>query len=112
MGYDFFDCVLPTRMARRGVAYTWEGVLNLKLKKFAGEAWPLSPSCKCPICKRHSRAFLRHLIAADEVTAAVLMTQHNLYFYRELVRNLRESVLAGKLQPFLKKRLSGLRRKL
>jgi queuine tRNA-ribosyltransferase len=112
MGYDFFDCVLPTRMARRGVAYTWEGVLNLKLKKFAGEALPLSPSCKCPICQRHSRAFLRHLIAADEVTAAVLMTQHNLFFYRELVLKLRGSVLAGKLQPFLKKRLGGLSRKL
>jgi queuine tRNA-ribosyltransferase len=112
MGYDFFDCVLPTRMARRGVAYTWEGILNLRLKKFAGDALPLSPSCKCAICRRHNRAFLRHLIAADEVTAAVLMTQHNLYFYRELVRKLREKITSGRLQPFLKRSLEGLKRKL
>lgn len=112
MGYDLFDCVLPTRMARRGVAYTWEGVMNLKLKKYALDAKPLSPTCRCRICRTHSRAFLRHLIAADEVSAAIMLTHHNLHFYRELMAGARRSVLRGSFERFRTRRCSSLARKL
>ena len=112
MGYDFFDCVLPTRMARRGIAYTWDGILNLRLKKFETDTSPISAKCGCEICKRHSRAFLRHLITADEITAGVLLTKHNLFFYHALIGGLRTAVVDGKLRPFLKAKLEGLKRKL
>lgn len=112
MGYDLFDCVLPTRMARRGVAYTWEGIANLKLRKFAMDTASLSENCGCAICRRHSRAFLRHLFASDGITAGMLLTHHNLYFYHELMGALRAAVIAGQLQTLLKEKLAGLSRKL
>ena len=112
MGYDFFDCVLPTRMARRGIAYTWEGILNLRLKKFEMDTSPISSKCGCEICKRHSRAFLRHLVTADEITAGVLITHHNLYFYHALMGGLRSAIARGKLGSFLKANLESLKRKL
>jgi queuine tRNA-ribosyltransferase len=112
IGYDLFDCVLPTRMARRGVAYTWEGVMNLKLRKYALDIAPVSPTCKCQTCRTHSRAFLRHLIAADEVSAAILLTYHNLHFYRELMGKARRAVLQGSFQRFRGRRCCELDRKL
>ncbi len=112
MGYDFFDCVLPTRMARRGVAYTWEGILNLKLKKFELDTSPVSAKCGCEMCSRHSRAFLRHLVMADEITAGVMLTHHNLHFYHSLVGELRAAIMGGKLHVFLKMKLDSLKRRL
>src|SRR4030042_5737380 len=95
LGYDMFDCVLPTRMARRGAAYTWEGVLNLKLKKFRLDTAPVYSGCRCPVCQRYSRAFLRHLMVSDELSGASLLTQHNLHFYQELKRRLRQAIVEG-----------------
>ena len=112
MGYDMFDCVLPTRMARRGVAYTWEGVLNLKLKKFSLDTSPPSPSCRCPVCKRYSRAFLRHLMVSDELSGAILLTYHNLHFYHDLMRRLRRAIIQGKLAELVARYGESLRRKL
>ena len=112
MGYDMFDCVLPTRMARRGTAYTWEGVLNLKLKKFRLDTSPPSASCRCAVCKRYSRAFLRHLMASDELSGAILLTYHNLHFYHDLMRRLRRAITEGKLAELIARCLKTLRNKL
>jgi queuine tRNA-ribosyltransferase len=112
MGYDLFDCVLPTRMARRGTVYTWEGVLNLKLKKFRLDTAPPSPSCRCAVCQRYSRAFLRHLMVSDELSGAILLTYHNLYFYHDLMRRLRRAIAGGKLAQFTSRHHQALRRKL
>lgn len=112
MGYDLFDCVLPTRMARRGMAYTWEGVMNLRLKKYALDTAPISPACRCPACRTHNRAFLRHLIAADELFSAILLTYHNLHFYRGLMAEARKAVLRGSLERFREHRCPTLDRKL
>jgi len=103
MGYDMFDCVLPTRMARRGTVYTWEGLLNVKLKKFRLDTQPLSLACRCPVCRRHSRAFLRHLMVSDELSGALLLTEHSLYFYYDLMRRLRAAVLSGRLAEFVER---------
>ena len=112
MGYDMFDCVLPTRMARRGTAYTWEGVLNLKLKKFRLDTSRPSASCRCAVCKRYSRAFLRHLMASDELSGAILLTYHNLHFYHDLMRRLRRAIAEGKLAELIARYLKTLRNKL
>ena len=94
MGVDMMDCVLPTRAARHGLLFTSEGRLNIKNRRFAEDQGPLDPECSCPVCQRYSRAYLRHLMAAQEPLAAVLNTLHNLAFYLMTMRRVREE-LAG-----------------
>ena len=92
MGVDMMDCVLPTRAARHGLLFTSEGRLNIKNKKFAEDEGPADPVCSCLVCRRYSRAYLRHLMAAQEPLSAVLNTLHNLAFYLETMRKVREGI--------------------
>lgn len=92
MGVDMMDCVLPTRAARHGLLFTSEGRLNIKNKRFAEDEGPADPACGCLVCRRYSRAYLRHLMAAQEPLSAVLNTLHNLAFYLETMRKVRERI--------------------
>jgi len=92
MGVDMMDCVLPTRAARHGLLFTSAGRLNIKNKKFAEDEGPPDPECGCLVCRRYSRAYLRHLMAAQEPLSAVLNTLHNLVFYLETMRKVREGI--------------------
>jgi len=98
MGVDMMDCVLPTRAARHGLLFTSEGRLNIKNRQYAEDQGPADPACACLVCRRYSRAYLRHLMAAQEPLAAVLNTVHNLAFYLETMRKVREEV-AGSQWP-------------
>jgi queuine tRNA-ribosyltransferase len=92
MGVDMMDCVLPTRAARHGLLFTSEGRVNIKNKKYAEDQGPLDPECGCMVCGRYSRAYLRHLMTAQEPLAAVLNTLHNLAFYLDTMRRVRGSI--------------------
>ena len=94
MGVDMMDCVLPTRAARHGLIFTSEGRLNIKNRRFAEEQGPLDPECSCMVCQRYSRAYLRHLMVAQEPLAAVLNTLHNLAFYLDTMQRLRDELEA------------------
>ena len=85
-GVDMFDCVLPTRMARTGSVLTWDGRLVVKNREYARDDRPIDAACPCPVCRRHSRAYMRHLFQARELLGPMLATQHNLWFYQELMR--------------------------
>jgi queuine tRNA-ribosyltransferase len=91
-GFDMFDCVLPTRAARHGLLYTSEGTLAIRHARYREDEAPPDPSCACPTCQRHSRAYLRHLTMAGEPTAATLMTVHNLTAILDLMRRIREAL--------------------
>jgi queuine tRNA-ribosyltransferase len=91
-GIDMFDCVLPTRSGRNGQAFTWDGALNLRNARHADDEAPLDPSCACPTCRSYSRAYLHHVVKAGEIIAAMLLTWHNLAFFQDLMRALREAV--------------------
>ena len=99
-GVDFFDCVMPTRNGRHGHLNTWSGVINLKNKKYERDDGPIDPECDCPVCRRYSRAYLRHLLKAEEVLAMRFAAVHNLYFYNELMRRIRESLERGEFAAF------------
>jgi queuine tRNA-ribosyltransferase len=99
-GIDLFDCVLPTRNARNGQLFTRQGPINIKNARFADDDGPPEPGCRCPTCQRHSRAYLRHLFVAGEITAAVLNTLHNLYFYLDTMERIRKSIVLGTFQSF------------
>jgi queuine tRNA-ribosyltransferase len=91
-GADMFDCVLPTRNARNGLAFTAEGIVKIKHACHASDAAPLSASCQCTTCRGYSRAYLRHLYMSNEILSARLMTYHNLHYYHSLVRAVREAI--------------------
>ncbi|MBQ6797681.1 MAG: tRNA guanosine(34) transglycosylase Tgt [Oscillospiraceae bacterium] len=91
-GVDFFDCVMPARNARHGRLFTWEGAINIRNAKYELDTLPIDPACSCPTCRRYSRAYLRHLFKADEMLAMRLAVMHNLYFYNELTRRIREAL--------------------
>jgi queuine tRNA-ribosyltransferase len=97
MGVDMMDCVLPTRAARHGLLFTSEGRLNIKNRRFAEDQGPADPECHCMVCQRYSRAYLRHLMASQEPLAAVLNTLHNLAYYMDTMRKLRERLEATSL---------------
>jgi len=99
-GIDMFDCVLPTRSGRNGQAFTRDGAINIANARFAEDQSPLDPSCACPVCAGWSRAYLHHLVRAGEMLGAMLMTEHNLYFYQALMSDLRDAISAGGLAPF------------
>jgi len=92
LGIDMMDCVLPTRAARHGLLFTSEGKVSIKQARYASDQGPLDPNCDCRICRRYSRAYLRHLYAANEVLAQVLNTIHNLSFYLDTMRRVRHSI--------------------
>lgn len=101
-GIDLFDCALPTRNARNGTVYTWEGKLVLKGAGFKDDFGPIDGRCGCPACQNHTRAYIRHLFNAREITAMHLATLHNLHFYQELLRAAREQIRAGEFAAFKK----------
>ena len=95
LGVDMMDCVLPTRAARHGLLFTSEGKVSIKQARYANDPGPLDPACGCRVCQRYSRAYLRHLYAANEVLAQVLNTVHNLSFYLDTMRRVRHSIRLG-----------------
>ena len=99
-GVDMFDCVVPTRSGRTGQAFTREGALNLRNARHADDPAPLDPLCRCPACMGFSRAYLHHLTKAKEILASMLLTQHNLTYYADLMADLRAAIAAGKLADF------------
>jgi len=99
-GIDMFDCVLPTRSGRNGQAFTWAGPLNIRNARFAEDLAPLDRRCACPVCADYSRAYLHHLVRAGEMLGAMLMTQHNLWFYQQLMAGLRAAIAEGRLADF------------
>ena len=96
LGIDMMDCVLPTRAARHGLLFTSEGKISIKQARYADDEAPLDSNCGCRVCRRYSRAYLRHLYAANEVLAQVLNSVHNLSFYLDTMRTVRHSILLGK----------------
>ena len=101
LGIDMMDCVLPTRAARHGLLFTSEGKISIKQARYAADEGPLDPNCGCRVCRRYSRAYLRHLYASNEVLAQVLNTVHNLSFYLDTMRAVRHSIALGKGTRFL-----------
>ena len=96
-GIDMFDCVIPTRAGRTARAYTARGVWNLRNARFADDPSPLDPGCACPACARHSRAYLHHLFRAKEMLGPMLLTWHNLTYYQDLMRGMRQAIREGRL---------------
>ena len=99
-GVDFFDCVMPARNARHARLFTWEGAINLKNAKYQLDMLPIDPQCDCPVCRRYTRAYIRHLFVADEMLAMRLSVMHNLYFYNKLMEKIRESLDMGTFEAF------------
>jgi queuine tRNA-ribosyltransferase len=106
-GIDLFDCVMPTRNARNGCVFTSEGKLVIKNACYASDPAPLDPACECRVCRRYSRGYLRHLFVAGEMLAAILATYHNLYFYLDTMRRIRQAIRAGDFERFLSKARAG-----
>jgi queuine tRNA-ribosyltransferase len=100
LGVDMMDCVLPTRAARHACIYTSEGRVLIKNARYAEDQLPLDPACSCAVCKRYTRAYLRHLFHAGEITAAILATHHNVHFYLDIMRQIREAIGFGNLAKF------------
>jgi queuine tRNA-ribosyltransferase len=100
-GVDLFDCVLPTRNARKGTLFTWQGRMIVKNRGYAEDERPVDPDCGCPTCRRYSRAYLRHLFQVGEQLAGRLATIHSLAFYQQLMARAREAIAAGRWEAFL-----------
>ncbi|MEG8020352.1 tRNA guanosine(34) transglycosylase Tgt [Sphingomonas aerolata] len=99
-GIDMFDCVMPTRSGRTGQAFTRNGPINIRNARFAEDQSPLAADCACPVCATWSRAYLHHLVRAGEMLGAMLMTEHNIWFYETLMADLRAAIAAGTLTKF------------
>jgi queuine tRNA-ribosyltransferase len=99
-GIDLFDCVLPTRNARNGQLFTRRGPISIKNARYAEDAGPIDPDCRCPVCQRHSRAYLRYLFGTGEMNAATLNTLHNLHFYLDTMRAIRKAIEFGTFEIF------------
>ena len=101
-GIDMFDCVLPTRSGRTGQAFTADGPINLRNARFAEDQEPLEPGCGCPACTTFSRAYVHHLVKAGEILGAMLMTQHNLWFYQRIMADMRSAIAEQRSGSFAK----------
>ncbi len=99
-GIDMFDCVLPTRNGRTGQAFTSRGKLNIKNARFLADKRPLDEACGCSVCRRHSRAYIRHLYLAGEMLASILLTHHNLAFFLDTMRHVRQAIRSGQFAQF------------
>lgn len=99
-GVDMFDCVLPTRNGRNGQAFTSRGKLNIKNARYTMDQRPLDVSCGCSVCRRYTRAFIRHLFLAGEMLASILLTHHNLAFFLDTMRGVRQAIRSGQLAKF------------
>jgi queuine tRNA-ribosyltransferase len=109
-GVDLFDCVMPTRNARNGQAFTWHGKVTIKNARYRDDPLPLDPECSCSACRGgYSRAYLRHLFVAGEILALRMLSEHNLTLYARLMREARAAVLAGRYAEFAAERLAVFR---
>ena len=99
-GVDFFDCVMPARNGRHGHLFTWDGIINIKNEKYLRDEQPIDPKCNCPVCRRYSRAYVRHLFKAEEMLAMRFAVMHNLYFYNSLMLGIRDSLDRGDFASF------------
>lgn len=99
-GIDFFDCVMPTRNARHGHLFTWNGIMNIHNAKYQTDDRPIEEGCQCPTCRRFSRAYVRHLLKAGEMLSQRLLVQHNLWFYNQLAAKIREALDEGTFAQF------------
>ena len=106
-GVDFFDCVYPTRNGRHGQLYTNRGKLNIKNKQYELDERPIAEDCGCPVCRRYTRAYIRHLMKADEMLGMRFCVLHNLYFYNNMLREIREAIEEGRFSEYKKMRLEG-----
>jgi queuine tRNA-ribosyltransferase len=109
-GIDLFDCVLPTRSGRTGQAFTADGPLNMRNARFAEDKDPIEPGCPCPACTTFSRAYVHHLVRSGEILGAMLMTQHNLWFYQRMMQELRDAIAEQRLNAFSTRFLKHYRR--
>jgi len=101
-GVDFFDCVMPARNARHGRLFTWQGAINMKNAKYERDESPIDPECDCPVCRRYTKAYIRHLFKAEELLAMRLCVMHNLYFYNKLAQRIRDAIDEGTFEEFRK----------
>jgi queuine tRNA-ribosyltransferase len=108
MGFDMFDCVLPTRNARNGMAFTSRGPVSIKRAAHLRDTRPLDEKCDCRMCRTHSRAYLRHLFVSGEILAARALTEHNLHFYARLMRDSRAAIASGNFTAYAKEVSGGL----
>lgn len=99
-GVDFFDCVMPARNGRHGHLFTWDGIINIKNAKYERDEGPISRDCDCPVCRRYSRAYVRHLFKAEEMLAMRFAVTHNLWFYNDLMRRIRKALDEGSFAGF------------
>ena len=99
-GVDFFDCVMPARNARHARLFTWEGAINLKNAKYMTDQTSIDPQCDCPVCRRYTKAYIRHLFVAEEMLAQRLAVMHNLYFYNKLMEKIRQALDEGRFAEF------------
>ena len=99
-GVDFFDCVMPSRNGRHGHLFTWDGVININNRKYDHDAGPIDEKCGCPVCRRYSKSYIRHLLKAQEPLALRLMVMHNLYFYNKLMEEIRLALDEGRFEQF------------
>lgn len=109
-GVDMFDCVLPTRSGRTGQAFTADGPINIRNARFAEDQQPLEPGCPCPTCTNFARAYVHHLVRSGEILGAMLMTEHNLWFYQRLMQGLREAIAEQRLDDHSAEFLSRYRK--
>ncbi|OQY19759.1 MAG: tRNA guanosine(34) transglycosylase Tgt [Desulfobacteraceae bacterium 4572_35.1] len=111
-GVDMFDCVMPTRNARNGVLFTGFGKLSIKQERYVDDPLPIDPDCDCYVCRNYSRAYLRHIYKSNEILSSMLNTQHNLYYYLQLMEQMRQALSCGTFdkfcQEFYLKRQSGV----
>jgi len=99
-GIDMFDCVMPTRVARNGTLYTWQGKVSIKRQEYKEDAGPLDPECDCYTCKNYSRAYLRHLFLSGEILGSRLNTIHNLHFYMSVMAKARQALDEGTWEAY------------
>ncbi len=111
-GVDFFDCVMPSRNARHGHLFTSKGIINIKNEKYARDFSPIDENCECPVCKTYSKAYVRHLIKADEMLGMRLAVMHNLFFYNDLTAKIRQALAEGRYEEFYREQREILGRRI
>ena len=99
-GVDMFDCVMPTRSGRTGLAFTWEGKVNLKNSKYQNDKMPLDENCEIRQLNKYSKGYLNHLIKSNEMMASMLISLHNIHFYQQFMREIRKNILEGTFDQF------------
>lgn len=111
-GVDFFDCVMPSRNARHGYIFTWNGTLNLNNQKYQTDDTPIDKNCNCPACRNYSKGYIRHLLKVDEMLGMRLAVLHNLYFYNELMAKIREAIDEDRYEEFYRKYRTSLQERI